>query len=931
MANRILQLLQAALTTCVLCMPGLRAQAEDDHAFFESRIRPILVKRCYSCHSQTAKNLRAHLYLDSRDGWMRGGDSGSPIVPGKPDESLLIKAIRYDDPDLRMPPKGKLPDAERAALEQWIARGAPDPRTAGPATEQPEKAIAPLWSFAPMTTPAPPAVKRTDWSSNPVDHFILARLEAEDLAPAPPAERVILVRRLYFDLIGLPPTREQLKQALDNPSPNWKTELVDALLASSHFGERWGRHWLDIARYAESSGGGRSLVFPHAWRYRDYVIEALNSDKPYDRFVREQLAGDLLPAESPKQRAEQLTATGYLLLAPTNFELQDKSRLDFEIAEEQIDTLGRTFMGMTIGCAKCHDHKFDPVPAEDFYALAGIFLSTRSVKHSNVSRYWVNDLPLDPAEEAELLAYEANVKALEAELKNLDGLVKNKDQLVVTYDDRPGIILDNTEAETIGLWTSSVHQSGFFGEDYIFANNETDQAVKEAIFRFDLPEAGLYEVMIGYTQGPNRGTAVPVYVNDQRFLIDQQVHPDINGQFIHLGALELSQQTTIRITTEGTKGAIIADAVRLVRVDQQSTNTVVQASTDQAAQLSAIRTRQSDLKKKITGLKKSPPFVRTEVMAVAEMEKPSDTALRIRGDVHKPGEIIPRGFLQAISPGETAIPAHASGRLELAHWLSDPEHPLTSRVMVNRIWHHLFGVGLVRTPDNFGAMGETPSHPALLDYLAREFMADDWSVKTMIRRLVLSETYAQSVIDQVSDIDPENRLLWRMNRKRLEAEALRDAMLVSSGSMDWTAGGPSFKPGLGSVFGYDFKAERRSVYMPLFRNNLMDVMEVFDLANPNAPAGRRAISTLPTQALYLMNSPFVIKQAAAAAKNLSGNQPLDEKLTALYASTLSRAPTPRERELSHSFLMRNGPEPTLADWTQVQHTLYATLDFRYLY
>jgi hypothetical protein len=744
--------------------------------FFEKKIRPVLVEHCYSCHSETANKTRGGLALDSRAGLERGGDSGPALVRGKPGDSLLIKAVRYTHPDLRMPPKGKLPHEVVADLEKWVALGAPDPRTGKVAVKGgPDSwAARRSWAFRPRRRHLLPAVKDRAWASSAVDRFILARLEALGLRPAPPADRRTLIRRLSFDLIGLPPTPEEIDAFLEDRSPEAYAKVVDRLLASPHYGERWARHWLDIARYADSSGGGRSLLFKDAWRYRDYVIRAFNTDKPYDRFLVEQVAGDLLPGGTTQQRQEWLIATAYLLLGATNYERQDKPVLEMDMIDEQLDTLGKTFLGMTFGCARCHDHKFDAITQKDYYALAGVLKSTKTLVHANVSRWMERPLPL-PAE-------------------------------------------------------------------------------RELVF---------------------------------------QKHENAARR--------------------------LKERIRQVRMLAPASNEVPALEAELKRLLAAAPAR---------------PMA----MAVAEGDKIEDCHLCIRGNFHNPGPTVPRGFPQALTPpgAALAIAAHESGRRQLAAWLASPDNPLTARVMVNRVWHHLFGAGLVRTVDNFGNTGEKPSHPELLDHLAARFTEDGWSVKKLIRMLVLSRTYQMSSQDGSAEgrqQDPENRLLWRMNRRRLDAESIRDALLAVAGTLDRRAGGPSLGPGTVVERAYRFEDTRRSVYTPVLRNRLLELFEVFDFADPNVCMGRRNVSTVATQALYLMNSPFVLEQARHAAGRVLTLAGLDEagRVDRAYRLALGRLPSERERRLALAFLQpAQGQAEQRAAWEQLCQTLFACIDFRYV-
>ncbi len=658
---------------------------------------------------------------------------------------------------------------------------------------QEARAAGRFWSFVKPRRPSVPTVENDAWPDTDVDRFILARLESEGLAPAEDVDRSTLIRRLYFDLLGLPPSPEVIASFVADPSPRALQKKVDGLLASPRFGERWGRHWLDVARFAESSGGGRSLMFKNAWRYRDYVINAFNNDKPYSEFILEQIAGDLIPAHDAVDRDENLVATGYLVLGPTNYELQDKELLRMEVIDEQIDTMGRTFLGLSIGCARCHDHKFDPIPTTDYYALAGIFGSTRTLTPGNVSGYVERELAVTAEHRRALDDHSRAVAQIEQELKPVEKMLKTGD----------------------------------------------------------------------------------------------------------------------------TSNAATAE----------------------------LEARAARLKSELKQLAKDAPVPAPRTMSVEDVDAPQDGHVHLAGAVRRLGPRVRRGFLTALSSdalkATPKIASDQSGRLELARWLSSLRNPLTARVIVNRIWHHLHGTGLVRTTDDFGSSGESPSHPELLDYLALRFLEDDeGSIKRLVRHIVLSRTYRLSTSPRqpASSKDPENRWLSHAHRKPLDAESLRDAMLAVSGRLDHSVGGLTIRKFSQYDLGYEFDTERRSVYVPAFRNATLDLFEVFDAANPNIVMGQRPKSTLATQALFLMNSPFVIEEARAAAQKLlreterSGVDLNDaERIHRAYLYALGREPTPKEHEMSlrHVAELR-GQDDDIAAWAGLYQALFASVDFRHL-
>jgi hypothetical protein len=760
---------------CVLGLATSSVFSEDTFTpeqldFFESRIRPVLIEHCLECHSNN-DNQKGGLSLTSRAGLLRGGESGPAIVPGKPDASLLLEALRYES--YEMPPKGKLSDRIIDDFATWIAMGAPDPRVESAPAKKAEHAIdAPrLWSLQPLSVIEPPQV---DGVSDPIDRFIRGRLRREGLQPADPAPARVLLRRLYLDLTGLPPTAEEFGAFEQHPDFE---AVVGRLLDSPEFGERWARHWLDLTGYADTIGVGRSIPALEAWRYRDFVINAFNSDKPFDEFIRQQIAGDIqVPSApgvplGPEPTAESIVATGFLAIGPWELVGGDKVQLRMDVVDRQVNRVGKAFLGMTFECARCHDHKFDPVSQRDYYALAGLFRSTVTLNgRINGVFSAINQTPL-PESTDDLLARADRVRAYEVEL-----------------------------AEETRLRDE--------------ANRKADEFKKQI--------AGLSET-----------------------------------------SSEASEIV-------GMEGEATGDETTKAELEKQR-----DAATDAAK-------KHSD---RIAALKYLKHH-RTRSLALAVMDgpEPEDSHTNIRGNAHQLGELVPRGFPVEIAPKDKpALTRGGSGRVQLAEWLTDPRNPLTARVWVNRVWHHLFRAGLVRTVDNFGFTGEPPSHPELLDHLASQFIKNGWSTKQLIRRIVLSSTWQQSSVNPrvAADRDPENRLLARVNRRRLEAEVIRDSMLLASGQLDRTRGGPSLPvdvPGNLNPGGTgnmsdgirlpDSMKFRRTIYLPQKRKGPFDALDflgAFDLPDPNQETGRRNTTTVPTQALYLLNSPFVQQRAKAVA------------------------------------------------------------------
>jgi hypothetical protein len=905
--------------------------------FFEKRIRPVLVEKCYSCHSAEAKanhKLRGRLRLDSRAGLRTGGESGPALVPGKPGDSLLLHTLKHDG-EIKMPPKGKLPDAVIADFETWIKNGAADPRGEAATVVREASGIdlekgRNFWAYRTPQKLTPPAVKATNWPVNAVDHFVLAALEAKGLKPAADAPREILIRRLYYDLTGLPPGPDEVDQFVRDTDPTAYEKLVDRLLAAPQFGERWGRHWLDVARYGESVTL-RGFIFKEAWRYRDYVLDSYNRDVPFDRFLKEQLAGDLLPAATPEDRARQLVATAYLMMGNTNLEEQDKKQLRMDVVDEQLDVITKGLLAQTVTCARCHDHKFDPIPTKDYYALAGIMRNTRSMEHANVSKWLETPLPAPIEVETALKKYDAACTALQEQIKTAKAALSPTERTakgVLALKDVPGIVVDDARAMKVGEWKDSIVSGTYIGVGYTH-DMDTGKGNKTITFQPELPASGRYEVWLAYSAGASRSANVPVTVfsadGEKLIHVDMKKNPTINGRFISLGQFKCEKygQSFVLLSNEGTKGHVTVDAVTFIPADKVPTlkTDASRSGVDKVAALEA------ELKR----LRATEPK-RPMAMAPAEEKTIEETRVHIRGGVHTLGEVAPRGFLRVATVGPVPeFPKNQSGRVQLADWIANADNPLTARVYVNRVWHWLFGDGIVRTVDNFGSTGELPSNQALLDWLAVKFVQEGWSTKKLVRTLVLSQTYrlASKAEEKSIALDPENRLFGRANRRRLDAECIRDTVLTVSGKLSTEKSGPSFPANLASDYGFKATSTCRSVYLPVFRNALPEFFEAFDFADSSTVTGSRNASTVAPQALFMMNNPFVLEQAKqAAARLLAENLPDDAaRLTRAYRLTLGRAPTDGERAVAVKFLAERTPQDA---WSSLFHALFASADFRYL-
>jgi hypothetical protein len=950
----------SVLATCVFVFIGsTRSDASELEKieFFEEKIRPVLAQNCYECHSEKAKKLKADLYLDRKAGWENGGESGPVIVPGKPTESLLLTAIRYKDNDLRMPPNKKLPKHVLADFEKWIAMGAPDPRnapmevvaeTSGPLAKSLEEGRK-FWAFRPLASPQLPTVTDDAWVDDELDRFVLSRIEENDLKPAPPANKATLLRRTYFDLTGLPPDIERIEAFLADDSPDAYAKVVDELLASPRFGERWGRHWLDVARYADTTGGGRNNPFPNAPYYREYVIDSYNEDKPFDQFAKEQIAGDLLHSSTDEEFNENLTGTGFLALGPHNYELQDKALLRMEIVDEQLSAMGRAFLGVTMGCARCHDHPFDPIPTAEYYSLAGIFRSTNSSVPGNVAKFIERKLRDEYAvarkkHEETQKELEKELKQAESKLKSLGGKSGSFKRTGKSLDPKKleGIVVDDDAAKIIGEWISSTSVAGYVGKRYIH-DAAIGKGKKSVTFPVMIPKSGKYEVQLSYTMGTNRAKKTPVTVmhdvGEEKVLVDQTKLPPILGSFISLGTFhfEEGKWDVVKITTGATSQVVIVDSIRLLPMNEQVPPALVEKekpnpTKDELEKKKAFAKAQKkemealvgSLQRKMKEHKKDAPPKVGQVMSVREHEEAGDWHIHRRGGIRNLGPFVKRGFLAVATPEDQSpkpeIPEGSSGRLQLADWVASSRNPLTPRVYANRVWRHLFGRGIAPSPDNFGEMGRRPTHPELLDHLATSFMENGWSTKKLIRKVMLSKTYRMSSQGTPGAIeaDPENDLFSRQNRRRLEVEAIRDAMLVASGRL------------VSSGEGID---KKRSMFEKLDRNKIPEMFNVFDYPNPGLVSGNRNASTVPTQALFMMNSGFVLKEAKAAAVKILEMEGLDDRqrLVFAYKTTLGRIPSDGEKSLALAYLKKQGRSTNQQDaWGGVLHGLFACLDFRYL-
>ena len=842
------------------------AATPDQIKFFETKIRPVLVEQCYECHAAGAKIVQGGLRVDHREGLLRGGDTGAAIVPGDTEQSPLLAALRYED--VEMPPKGKLPNAVIKDFEAWIAMGAPDPRRAD---ELPVARTIDLdegrkhWAFQPVTDPQPPVVKDESWPIDTIDRLILAKQESVGVQPVADADRYTWLRRVSLDLTGLPPTPEEIEAFVRDNSPRACETVVDRLLDSRGFGERWARHWMDLTGYADMIGTSNSVFAEHAWRYRDYLIDAFNKDKPFDRFIREQIAGDLLTASSPQEQAENIIATGFLMLGDVEIVEPDKPKMEADHIDSQVNKIGMAFLGMTLGCARCHDHKFDPVGLDDYYGIAGILRSSPST-HKIPFGVWSSLNTTELPETPEQLAQRQKIEAEHAE--KLSNLKTEHQQL--------------TEAK---------------------------QRIVEQLAKLDKSDTEKKELV-----AVNQPLASDIQLNTS---IVEQTRPDTDA----------SEQFLDKESRAKQRDELTGKIKKL-------------ASEIQHAEFFASKV--------------------PKAFAMRDGEHPADMPVYIRGNPYAPGAMMSRSALRVASWEKFPdMPTGQSGRLQLADWLADDRNPLTARVTVNRIWQKLFGEGLVRSVDYFGAHGEVPSHPELLNHLANRFMRDNWSQKQLIRSLVLSRTYRLSSRNDITatQIDPENKLFWRMNPQRLDAEAIRDSALAVSGELLVSQGGPSLVlenvENTGSLVqsgvnppNYNHRKPRpsqefeRTIYLPVMRTGFPGadrIRSYFDFVNPAQIAGRREQSVVPTQSLFLMNNDLLRHRSKSLVQRLLASASTqEERLEQLWLRVLARPMTAVERQEAIAFLddsrslVTNEPNQSATDsivWQELCHSLMSSNHF----
>lgn len=908
--------------------------AGDQADFFEKSVRPVLANRCFKCHG--AEKQESGLRLDLRVGLERGSDSGAVVVPGKPDRSSLITAVRYQG-DIQMPPSAKLPEAELAALVQWVEMGAPWPKEES--SDAAKAAAGRLsvdlrsshWAFRQVTEPAVPAVKQAEWCAMPIDNFILQQLEAKGLTPSERADRRTLIRRASYDLVGLPPTAGEIEAFERDASPNAWQRVVDRLLASPHYGERWARHWLDVARYADTKGYvfTQERRYPFSYTYRDYVIRAMNEDLPYDQFVKEQLAADQL-ATSGDNRS--LAALGFLTLGRRfMFNVHD-------IIDDRIDVVSRGLLGLTVTCARCHDHKFDPIPSADYYSLYGVFASCREPDEEPLIGM--------PEQTAAYVEFQRE-KGLREKAVNDYRVEKHRDlekqfrsqaadYLVQLIRERPGEPPDEEPMISIGpgdlrplvtdRWRRYVKQATE-KHDPVFAAWQALAAIPPAEFTQKAAET-IDRWMSAADAAPPMNSLVKQALAEHR----PDMMADVARLYGELLATVDKQWNELREKTTAAERLDdpVAEQLRQVLYGPDSPTVLTDEQAQQLFDREA-RDHLTQLKRKVDELEATSPAAPPRAMALLDAPSPVEPHIFVRGNPGRQGERVPRRFLAVLSPGERRPFEHGSGRLDLAAAIASRDNPLTARVMVNRVWMHHFGSALVSTPSDFGVRSDPPTHPELLDWLASTFMDDGWSLKKLHRRILLSSVYQQvtAVRPECAAVDPENRLLWRMNRRRLDFESMRDSYLAVSDSLDPTLGGRPI-----DIWAAPFSG-RRSVYAYLDRQDLPGVFRVFDFANPDVSNDQRPRTTVPQQALFAMNSPFVLDQVRRliGRPEIAGEADEAKRLQSLYRLVLGRSATNDELELARRFVdapPASAETSKLTQWELLAQVLLSTNEFMFV-
>ncbi|MEZ6131073.1 MAG: PSD1 and planctomycete cytochrome C domain-containing protein [Planctomycetaceae bacterium] len=967
----------AALTCLLTATVTLHAEepvtekiSAEDRAFFENEVRPLLVKRCFECHG--GSKAEGGLSLASVDGWKQGGESGPAIVPGKPDESHLIEAINYES--WEMPPAergGKLPAREIAILTKWVKMGAPDPRTGGEVLGGMtlDEATS-WWAFQPLPeVQSGSAIEDVER----IDELLHREISSRGLKPAPAADRRTLLRRLTYDLTGLPPKPEEVEAFLADDSPDALTKVIDRLLDSPQYGEQWGRHWLDVVRYADTAGENADFPLPHAWRYRNWVIDAFQRDMPFDQFVRMQLAGDLLAEDSgPKERAEGIVATGYLALARRFGHDSDK---DMHLTyEDVIDNLGKNFLGLSLGCARCHDHKYDPVGAEDYYALYGIFESTRFAFPGCEAKQKTRDMvPLMTPSQIEALLKPSTEEQANREFAQQRQFEKRKaagEALAGEFGTEKRVLASSTIAE--GASVPFEHRIRVRKGEVVqlTVSPGKSHGSDTTLVEWQIAETGgekrswsvaelVPNLMKGNPYPAKHGgqwcfletSPVPTFLTDKRLNVDGNAALKSWGNgntpwaLVNTDDQQVMAWTTLTAESfflhPGPHRPVTAAWVSPLDGEVTLSGLVADAhpsnSDGVAFELSHIATPEYGPALVQLGESFPPvevPSAKTEArvipVAYAVVDgEPTNARFQKAGEPEQLGPEVPRRWLSVF--GGTQVPEDAgSGRRELSVWVS--QHPLTARVMVNRIWEWHFGQGLVRSSNDFGTQGEAPTHPELLDFLASRFVKSGYSVKAMHRLILQTEAYQRASATPV-DADPDNRWLAHFNRRRLTAEELRDSLLTASGQIDLTPGEAHPFPDESTwkftqhrPFNAVYPTDKRSVYMMVQRQRRHPFLALFDGADPNASTPARETTTVPTQALYFINDPLFHAQAAKLAAAILETPGDEARVRQVYRRLFQREPTQSERQRAAKFL-DHYPGEAREKWSALSRVLLASNEF----
>ena len=896
----------------VLALGGLVAVGAETFSpqqinFFERRIRPVLVKKCYECHA-VGEKVKGGLVLDSREGLIKGGSSGPAVVLGDPAASLLIRTIKGLEEDMEMPPKeeDRLTEDEIANFEKWVRMGLPDPRgekSGGPLRVD-EARAAKHWAFQSMAKPEPPTVKdRQGWGKTDLDRFVLAKLESRGMHPNPQADRRTLIRRASYALTGLPPSYRDVEDFLNDPSPTAFQEVVDRYLESPQYGERWARHWMDVARFADTTGdraNRRQPRYPYAWTYRDWLIGAFNRDVPYDQFVKLQLAADKLVGDEQKS---ELAALGFLTVGKRFMEQRD------EIIDDRIDVVTQGLMGLTVACARCHDHKFDPIPTADYYSLHGVFSSTEDLA--------TDESPIIALPENEKLYqdYLAEVARLENEVEEVRSNEQDKvltkfrgevgryllaARIFANQPEKKGKLTQFVRKQTVDQdlfpqWLAFLKQASR-RHDPVFAPWFAFGRLKEAEFAQRAKGIAATIARNADPEKPINPRVAAAFASAPESLADVAE--------IYTGLFKRVDAEWRQASKADPKLAALEDGAdeRLRRVIYGK-NSPIRLERRGFQRLVGVRIRnlENRIRGQIAALQLTHAGSPARAMAVEDVATPRDSFIYIRGERRNRGDRVPRQFLEVLTSGEREpFPKASSGRLALAEHIVDSENPLTARVIVNRVWQWHFGKGLVSSPGDFGLRADPPTHPELLDWLARKFIAEGWSLKELHRTILASATWQQSSLKnpKYEEVDPANDLLWRWNIQRLDFESIRDTLLAHGGELDLNVGGRS------TDLEENEGAHRRTIYGLIDRANLPELFRVFDFANPDMTQAQRYNTTVPQQALFLMNSPITVAEAKniAARPEMMSEATDEEKVTFVHNQILQRPPTSDEMRLCLEYI-----------------------------